>query len=76
MFTVIEYAWAIVVSKGVYRQVKVYERNRRIYVGHGSGFIAAYRSGKTGLPNVRWDDIQCEHQFDKLGRMEVFNADK
>lgn len=73
MFTVIEDAWAIVVSKGVYRQVKVYERGGRIYVGHGSGFIAAYSQGRTGLPNVRWDDVHVpsDHKFDGLGRMEI-----
>ena len=72
LFAEIEGAVAIVASKGVYRQVKVYERKRRVYVQYGGGFIWVWRKG-TSIPKVRVDDIQLpfEPEWDAHGNMLV-----
>lgn len=57
-FTIIEDAFVILRSRGVYRQAKVYERDGRIYAGHGSGFITISASGSTSIPNVRVDGME------------------
>jgi len=55
-FHIIEDAAAILVSKGVYRQVKVYRRGSALFAAYGRGFIRLYKDG-TSLPNVRCEDI-------------------
>lgn len=74
LFHLIPEAAAVVVSKCVYRQVKVYHRGGRIYVSHGSGFVFVQRvcaALKTSLPDVRVDEIELpfEQEFDQLGRL-------
>lgn len=56
-FQVIEDAAAIVLARGVYRQVKLFRRGNDLYAANGSGFIRMYRGGTTSLPNVAWKDI-------------------
>lgn len=72
MFTVIEDAWAVLISRGVYRQVKVYERKGAVFVAHGSGYIATYSNGRTGLPNIRWDELHVDFKIetDSIGRVK------
>ena len=38
-FHVIEDAAAILVSKGVYRQAKVYRRGKELFAAYGAGFV-------------------------------------
>jgi hypothetical protein len=71
-FHLIEDAAAILVSKGVYKQAKMYRRGIGLYVGHGNGFIRLYKDGGTSLPSVRWDGHDGpDTTYDKLGRAEV-----
>lgn len=56
-FHVIDDAAAIIRTKGVFRQVKVYRRGEALYAGHGSGFIKLSAGGGTSTPNVSWLDI-------------------
>ena len=56
-FQIVEDAAAIVLARGVYRQVKVFRRGKDLYAANGSGFIRLYRGGSTSLPNVAWKDI-------------------
>lgn len=56
-FTIIEGAQVIVHSRGVYRQVKVFQRGDRIYAQHGSGYVKLYCGGATSAPNIRWAEI-------------------
>lgn len=68
-FHIIDDAAAILVSKGVYRQAKVYRRGKDLFAGHSGGFIRLYREG-TSLPNVRLDAIDVPGRrvnFDNLG---------
>lgn len=43
---------AIIASKGVYKQVKLFTRGDELYAQYGGGFIRLYEKG-TSLPNVR-----------------------
>lgn len=72
-FHIIDDATAILVSKGVYRQAKVYRRGKDLFAGHGSGFIRLFREG-TSLPNVRLDAIDVPGKrinFDAFGRASL-----
>lgn len=57
-FHIIADAEVITVTRSVYKQGKIYRRGDGIYVGHGSGFVRLYAGGNTGLPNMRWDDME------------------
>ena len=55
LFRNIDDAYAIVRHKGVFRQVRVYVRGDtppRLYVGHGSGFLAVMCNTGTSHPDV------------------------
>jgi hypothetical protein len=69
-FHVIDDAVVILRSKGVYKQVKAYQRNDRIYAAHGSGFIALSKNG-TSAPNVSTDEYELGFEPDTcaLGRL-------
>lgn len=72
-FHIIDDAAAILVSKGVYRQAKVYRRGKDLFASHGSGFIRLFREG-TSLPNVRLDAIDVPGErinFDAFGRASL-----
>lgn len=55
-------------SNGVYRQAKVYRRGENLYAGHGSGFVRLLKMPGTSNPNILWDETDCEHKADRLGR--------
>ena len=59
-FHIIDDGAAILRSKGVYRQVKVYRRGKDIYAGYGNGFIKLGIGSATTLPNVSYDGIEAE----------------
>lgn len=57
MFVLIEDAYAILRSKGVFKQVKVYERDGRIFVAYGSGYISVNHLNGTSVHTVIVDEI-------------------
>lgn len=62
LFTIIDEATAIIrAPKGVYKQVKVYHRGGRVFVGHSGGFlrITAQFGNQWGTshPDVKVVDI-------------------
>lgn len=62
-FHIIPEAEAIIRRKGVFKQVKVFERkdeagDRALYIGAGGGFVRLYINHATGIPDVSWDDIE------------------
>lgn len=57
LFRVIEDAQIILRNRGVYKQVKLYDRGGRLYAQWGSGFIVLLASGNTSHPNVVWEDM-------------------
>ena len=60
-FSIIPEAQAIIHSRGVYRQVPIYERDRKIYAKHGGGFVRLSQGGATSAPNVRWSEVDPGH---------------
>lgn len=54
LFHVIEDGAAILRSRGVFRQCKIYRRAKSIYAGYGAGFIRLTQGGGTSVPNVSW----------------------
>ena len=56
-FTVIPEGHAIVVTRGVYRQVPVYARGEKIYARNGGGYVRLIQGGSTSAPNIRWVEI-------------------
>lgn len=68
-FHVIEDALVILRTKGVYKQVKAYQRRGRIYAAQGSSFIAMSKTG-TSVPNTSIEDFEgLTPDYDALGRM-------
>lgn len=57
MFTQIPDAYAILVSRGIYRQAAVFERGTRLYARYGSGFILLRRNGGTSVTTIMWDEL-------------------
>ena len=60
LFHVIEDAQIILKAKGVYKQVKLYQRGGRLYAGWGSGFIVLMKSGGTSHPTVSWENMPSQ----------------
>lgn len=55
LFHIIDDGAVIVRNKpGVYRQVKLYERDGKLYAGHGAGFVKLIAKGRTSHPNISW----------------------
>lgn len=73
-FHVIEDAAAILRSRGVFRQAKVYRRGTALYAQWGVGFIRLHQNG-TSLPNVTCEAIEIPDNGaalpDTLGRLNL-----
>lgn len=72
-FHLIDDAAAILISKGVFRQAKVYRRGNALFAAHGSGFIRLYKDG-TSLPNVRCEEVETpgwKQAVDTFGKLSV-----
>ena len=76
-FHIIPDADVIIVSRLVYKQAKVYRRGDALYVGTAGGFVRLYANGSTGIPALRWDEIdipglsRAEITSDALGKLSV-----
>lgn len=76
-FHIIPDADVIIVSKSVFKQAKVYHRGDALYVGTAGGFVRLYANGSTGIPSLRWEDIdipgisRAEITADALGKISV-----
>ncbi len=57
LFHVVDDAQVVLRSKGVYRQVKLFARDGKLYAQQGSGFIGLRREGGTTCPSVSWEEI-------------------
>jgi hypothetical protein len=57
-FHIIPEAEAIIVSKSVFKTVKLFQRDGGLYAAMAGGYVRLYAGGNTGLPNVRWDDME------------------
>lgn len=57
LFNVVEGAAVVLVSRGVYRQAKVFLRDGEVYAGWGSGFVRLTADGGTTVPTVSWREF-------------------
>lgn len=57
-FHIIDEGAAILYSRGVYRQVKVYHKGADVYAGYGSGFIKPGVGTGTSAPNISYVGIE------------------
>ncbi len=48
---------AILLNKGVYRQVDLYRRGANLYAKNGNGFIRLYPNQGTSVPSIVWRDL-------------------
>lgn len=70
-FHIIDDHAVILYSKGVYRQVKLYRRENKLYAAHGSGFIQLRGNGGTSNPNISWQDTSYPYIKGRLGHPEI-----
>lgn len=76
MFTIIEDAKAVTKCKGIYRQVKMYERQSRIYVSWSNGYISVNKASSklaTSIPDVTIDEmvLPIEHKYTSTGYLVI-----
>lgn len=75
--TAIPEGQAIVHSRGVYRQVPLYERGGKVYAKYGGGFVRLSSGGATSAPNVRWADLDTPNgAYEEKGAAVVYTADE
>lgn len=60
LFHIIDDAFAVLRSKGVYRQAKLYWRGPQLYAAWGGGFIRILKHGGTSNPNVSCVELPAE----------------
>jgi hypothetical protein len=59
LFHRIEGAKAILRSKGVFKQVDVFQRDGRIYAQHGTGYVGLKSDeGATTAPRLFWEHLE------------------
>lgn len=75
LFHIVEEGVALLRSKGVYRQVKVYRRGKDVFASHGGGFVKLGSHGGTSNPNVSWDGVEGPEIFvDRVGGQPRFGG--
>tara|TARA_R110000868_G_scaffold82808_5_gene233635 strand:- start:254 stop:505 length:252 start_codon:yes stop_codon:yes gene_type:complete len=74
-FHTIEGGAVILSKRGVFKQANLYRRGRELYAGTAGGFVRLYANGNTGVPDLRWVDLehqyQSEYEDDALGRLSL-----
>lgn len=74
-FSIIPEAQGIIHTRGVYRQVPLYERNGSIHAKHGSGFVRLSVGGATSCPSIRWSEIDTpEGEWAEKGHLVTYTA--
>lgn len=76
--TAIPEGQAIINSRGVYRQVPIYERGGKIYAKYGAGFVRLSQGGATSSPSVRWAELDTPNgrYSEKSGSVYYHAADE
>lgn len=52
LFHVVDDAFVILRSRGVYKQAKLYKRGNEFYAGFGGGYVRLLKHNGTSNPNV------------------------
>lgn len=64
---------AITRSRGIYRQVDIYEREGKLYAKHGAGLVRLYKGGGTSNKDIKWSDIDPgDGSYEETGNAVVF----
>jgi len=58
LFHTIEDGNAIVCSRGIFRQVKVFRKGEDVYAGCGTGFVKLYSASGTSSPKINWWGVE------------------
>ena len=61
LFHKVEGGVVVLRSKGVYRQVDLYQRGGELFAKFGSGFIGLRRNEGTTKPDVMWEHMDGVH---------------
>ena len=71
LFMEVEGEVAILIEKGVYKQVPLYMRNGYLYAKSGGGFVRLNSDGSTTKPSCRLDTITYDQPMgiDPMGRL-------
>ena len=69
---------AVVVTKGIYKQVPLFIRDGLLYAQFGGGFIRLKEDGSTSQPTTRLEhlDFDGELHRDEMGRLCVPSPDR
>ena len=59
---------AVLRTKGVFRQAKLFRRGRDVFAAQGGGFIRLLSSGGTTVPTTTWLDVEGSDVTLKSGR--------
>lgn len=59
-FHVIEEGVAVIIARGVYRQVKVFRRGGDVYAAYGAGYLKLFGFRGTSHPKISWIDIEAD----------------
>lgn len=70
LFQIIDGAHAILFSRGVYKQSKVFRRGTAVFAQSGSGFVRLLQGGSTTAPAIAWKDVEG----DGISRTEASKA--
>lgn len=77
LFHIVEDAFVVLRSRGLFRQAKVYRRGQALYAGYGVSFVGLRGRGGTTRPDISWEEI-TEHPNIRLsaGRFDepLFSA--
>lgn len=73
-FHIIEEGAAIICQRGIFKQVKIYRRDKDIYAGCGTGFIKLYGSMGTSAPRISWLSMEGEGVIQEAGKAPKWNA--
>lgn len=73
-FHIIDEGAAILYSRGVYRQVKVYYKGADVYAGYGSGFIKLGMGSGTSVPNISYVGLEGDGIAATKGRKPTWEG--
>lgn len=75
LFNIVDNAFVILRSNGVYRQAKVFRRGTALYAQWGAGFIGLRQTnerGSTTHPLVSWEHIEgVSYMVGTFGQMDI-----
>lgn len=71
LFTPVGADQVVTITRGVYKQGQLFEREKHLYVKCSGGFVMLHCDGGTSAPHTRWIYIDTEASYEpnSLGRL-------